>query len=208
MNTAIGINALAGNSTGSRNTALGANADVAIFAGTLTNATSIGYGAVCDASNKVRIGNADVEVIEGEVPFTTPSDGRFKINVQNNIPGLAFIMNLRPVTYQIDPEQMAVLMGISEDKKSKYEENKKREIIRSGFIAQEVEVAAQKVGYDFDGLNIPKSADEGYYGLAYSSFVVSLVKAVQEQPALIIELQQNVKMLTAIMQKQQTTAQE
>ena len=112
MNTAIGINALISNDTGSQNTALGANADVGKFAGPLTNATAIGFGAVCDASNKVRIGNIIVDTIEGQVAFTTPSDGRFKINVQNNIPGLSFIMNLRPVTYQVDMDQMAALMQI------------------------------------------------------------------------------------------------
>lgn len=201
LNTAIGISALISNDTGSQNTAIGANADVALFVGPLTNATAIGFGAVCDASNKVRIGNIIVETIEGQVAFTTPSDGRFKINVQNNIPGLSFIMNLRPVTYQVDMDQMAALMQIPDEKRLKGREVKQSKIIKSGFIAQEVEVAAQKCGYDFDGLNTPESEDKGYYGLAYSSFVMSLVKAVQEQQALILELQQSVQQLNETMQQ-------
>jgi len=51
---------------------------------------------------------------------------------------------------------------------------------RTGFIAQEVEKAAQQSGYDFDGLKAPKT-DREYYSLSYASFVVPLVKAVQEQ---------------------------
>jgi hypothetical protein len=207
MNTAIGVNTLASNDKGSRNTVIGANADVSKFAGTLTNATAIGFGAVCDASNKVRIGNAEVEIIEGQVEFTTPSDGRFKINVQNNVPGLSFIMNLRPVTYQIDMDRMAALMQIPDNKRLKMKEVKQSKIIKSGFIAQEVEEAAQKCGYNFDGVNIPESEDKGYYGLAYSSFVMSLVKAVQEQQALILDLQQSVQLLNETVQQQQITIQ-
>jgi len=40
----------------------------------LTNATAIGFQAVADASNKIRLGNTSVTVIEGQVPFTFPSD--------------------------------------------------------------------------------------------------------------------------------------
>jgi predicted DNA-binding ArsR family transcriptional regulator len=57
-------------------------------------------------------------------------------------------------------------------------------MIRTGFIAQEVEQAAKKSGYTFDGLKAPKTERE-YYSLSYSSFVVPLVKAVQEQQEII-----------------------
>ena len=57
-------------------------------------------------------------------------------------------------------------------------------IRRTGFIAQEVERAAKSSGYDFDGLKIPRTEKE-YYSLSYSSFVVPLVKAMQEQEELI-----------------------
>jgi len=52
-------------------------------------------------------------------------------------------------------------------------------IRRSGFIAQEVEKAAEETGYNFDGVSKPQDA-KGNYSLAYSQFVVPLVKAVQE----------------------------
>ena len=48
--------------------------------GNLTNATAIGSNAIVNASNKVRLGNTLVTVIEGQVAFTFPSD---KTNKEN-----------------------------------------------------------------------------------------------------------------------------
>lgn len=79
-NTASGSFALSDNTTGSNNTALGRGADVSV--GNLTNATAIGAGAVVDASNKVRLGDANVTVIEGQVGFTASSDKTKKENFQ------------------------------------------------------------------------------------------------------------------------------
>src|SRR4029450_5536959 len=79
-NTAIGLNALASNTTGSNNTAIGVGANV--FPGNLTNATAIGNGAVVNASNKIRLGNTAVTVIEGQVAFTASSDKTQKENFQ------------------------------------------------------------------------------------------------------------------------------
>jgi len=75
-NTAVGKSALDGNSTGIRNTALGWLADVAGTA--LSNATAIGAGAIVDASNKIRLGDANVTVIEGQVAYTFSSDATKK----------------------------------------------------------------------------------------------------------------------------------
>src|SRR5262249_56424756 len=75
-----GVYALYRNTTGDRNTAIGVGADVG--AGDLTNATAIGAGAVVDASNKVRIGDSSVTVIEGQVAYTFSSDRNKKENFQ------------------------------------------------------------------------------------------------------------------------------
>jgi hypothetical protein len=67
---------------------------------------------------------------------------------------------------------------------TKYDIEKKT---MTGFIAQEVEAAALAAGYDFSG--VEKAADEvGMYSVRYAEFVVPLVKAVQEQQALIEDL--------------------
>jgi trimeric autotransporter adhesin len=71
-NTAIGAGALVSNTEGDANTAIGFQADVA--AGDLINATAIGQGAVVDASHKIRLGNTEVTVIEGQVALTSVSD--------------------------------------------------------------------------------------------------------------------------------------
>ena len=51
-------------------------------AGNLTNATAIGANAVVNASNKIRLGNTAVTVIEGQVAFTASSDKTKKENFQ------------------------------------------------------------------------------------------------------------------------------
>jgi hypothetical protein len=77
LNTAIGLNAFTINQTGSGITALGAN--TALNGNTnLTNATAIGWGAIVDINNKVRVGSSDVLSIGGQVGWTTFSDGRYK----------------------------------------------------------------------------------------------------------------------------------
>lgn len=78
LNTAAGRNALLSNTTGSNNTAIGAQADVS--QGDLTNATVIGFGASVDANNKIRLGDPNVTVIEGQVAFTYTSDANQKEN--------------------------------------------------------------------------------------------------------------------------------
>ena len=79
-NIADGVDALYSNTTGTFNTAIGVGADVG--SGDLTNATAIGHGAVVDASDKVRIGNNSVTVIEGQVAYTFSSDRNKKENFQ------------------------------------------------------------------------------------------------------------------------------
>lgn len=77
-NTAVGNRVLFANASGSNNTAIGSSADVS--AGDLTNATAVGAGTLVDASNKIRLGNSDVTVIEGAVGFTSSSDRYRKEN--------------------------------------------------------------------------------------------------------------------------------
>jgi hypothetical protein len=79
-NTASGNEALGSNTTGSFNTAIGAFADVSD--GNLNNATAIGFNAVVDASNKVRLGGDQVAVIEGQVAFSSIADQTQKENFQ------------------------------------------------------------------------------------------------------------------------------
>ena len=79
-NTASGYNALSFNTTGSFNTAIGARADIAT--GDLTNATAIGANAIVNASNKIRLGDDNVSVIEASVGLSVVSDKTKKENFQ------------------------------------------------------------------------------------------------------------------------------
>jgi hypothetical protein len=180
-NTAIGLSSLIFNVTGDYNLAVGLGADVS--SGTLDNASAIGYNALVDASNKVRIGNTSVSSNGGQVGWSSFSDARIKNKVRENVPGLEFIELLRPVTYHFDVKKQNELMGKSDSERwnGKYDIEK---IQFSGFIAQEVEAAAQKIGYDFSGVD--KSGE--LYGLRYSEFVVPMVKAIQELQKQVEEL--------------------
>ncbi len=57
----------------------------------------------------------------------------------------------------------------------------------TGFVAQDVEKAANEIGYDFSGVDKPKNSND-FYGLRYAEFVVPLVKGMQEQQQMIEEL--------------------
>ena len=190
-NTASGFQALNSNTTGSNNTGLGYYADVT--SGNFSNATAIGYNAKVNASNKVRIGNASVTKIEGQVPFTTPSDGRYKFNVQEDVKGLSFIMKLRPVTYQFDVNKFdKVRLSNGTDNVIQVAYNNAKQIRRTGFIAQEVEIAANAANYNFSGIDKPLTAED-HYSLSYESFVVPPVKGMQEQQRMIEKLEAIVK---------------
>ena len=204
-NVGIGYNALAANSNQSLNTAIGYEAGLDLasnstFLGANTNsaigvdnAMALGYNAVVDGNNKVIIGNSSITSIGGYANWTNFSDGRYKKNIKENVPGLDFINQLRPVTYNLDIEGIdraiekvaprPSIPSAPEDKQPSPEEiagkQAKAKIIYTGFVAQEVEQAAKKLNYDFSGVDKPQNSN-GFYGLRYGDFVVPLVKAVQE----------------------------
>lgn len=190
-NTGIGWQALNQNQTGSQNTALGYNCYLA--AGPYTNSMALGYNANINASNKIRLGDAAITVIEGQVAYSFPSDGRFKNNVTEEIKGLDFIMRLRPVVYNFDTEKFEAFLfkDVPDSLKQELFEKDYSEstaIRQSGFIAQEVEQAAKESEYNFNGVHKPSNESDNY-SVSYSLFVVPLVKAVQEQQKMI-EVQQ------------------
>lgn len=179
---ALGDSALSNNVIGSNNIAIGARANVA--SDNLNNAVAIGYNAVVNASNKIRLGNSQITVIEGQVPYTFPSDGRFKTNVDEAVKGLDFIMQLRPVVYNFQSKKYDEFTSEQVGQQATFvaarDYSEADRIRHNGFIAQEVEEAARKAHYEFDGVVVPRNSRETY-GLSYSQFVVPLVKAVQEQ---------------------------
>jgi hypothetical protein len=172
-NVAIGVNAglfQSNQTTGSNNTAIGAFAEYG--SANLTNATVIGSGAVVTASNSIRLGNTSVGTIGGQVGWTAASDSRIKKNIVNSTYGLATVLQLRPVEYNL----------ISNDLK------------QVGFIAQEVQKLVPEVVTGKEG-DLSKGE---ILGITYANLVPVLTKAIQEQQKQIED--QNAKI--AAQQKQ------
>ena len=203
FNSAFGYQALASNFAGTTLTALGYGADVTIdFA---SNATALGAGAKVDASNKVRIGNTTVTSIGGQVGWSTFSDGRYKNSIREDVKGLDFVLNLRPVSYAVDIPGLEKYLSQNNvlPAPATHHDPLKRQ---TGFIAQEVETAATLSGFSFSGVDRPEKPG-GLYGLRYADFVVPLVKAIQEQQLVIAKLTKQAEQsdIRVIIWKQQAT---
>ena len=166
-NTSVGWQA--GYTAGTNNTAIGSGAD---FGANLTNATAIGYQANASASNSIRLGNASVTVIGGQVAWTAASDSRIKKNIVNSTYGLATVLQLRPVEYNLTSNDLKQV----------------------GFIAQEVQKLVPEVITGKEG-DLSKGE---ILGITYSNLVPVLTKAIQEQQKQIED--QNAKI--AAQQKQ------
>jgi hypothetical protein len=184
FNTAFGFEALLNNVTGSYNSALGCQADVAT--GNLENSTAIGYAATVTASNEVRVGNANITSIGGQKSWSVLSDGRFKTDVKEDVEGLEFILALRPITYVVDHDKYNQFVG-----RRNMVNSRRLSDYRTGFVAEEVGVAAQNLGFEFSGVSPPDN-EKDYYSLRYGQFVVPLVKAMQEQE---VQIKQQQKIL-------------
>jgi len=177
----------------------------------LINTTAIGNAAVATSSNTVQIGNSDVtDVYFGgaigstlhAAAYNTPSDKRFKYDIKNDVPGLEFIKRLIPVTYYFDEQKLAEftktgVINNSMIKPASYNEEKQ---LHTGFLAQDVEKIANELGYSFDGVHSPVN-NKDHYSLAYSQFVMPLVKSVQEQQQIIEDQNKKIDTLSEQIRK-------
>lgn len=182
-NTLGNFNVFVGNAAGDSNT----EGDYLTLVGPFTDAgannlnysTAIGYGSSVSADYQIRLGNTATSSIGGQVGWTTLSDKRFKTNIQEDVPGLDFIMKLRPVSYNLDTKGIADFLQVSPEARDDEGERKKAAEKQVGFLAQDVEKAALELNFSFSGIDKPKNENDTY-GLRYAEFTVPLVKAVQE----------------------------
>ena len=156
-NVAAGNGALSANISGYQNTAIGHSANVA--ASELFNATAIGANAVVSASNTVRLGDAFVTTIEGQVPFTSSSDARLKDTITPVSDGLALVNDLNPVSY--------------------HRTNNSESDIEMGLLAQEVAATLERHGLDNSGM-VHQPTEDGYMSLRYNDLLAPMIKAIQE----------------------------
>lgn len=145
-------------------------------------------------SNTIVLGDNTITSLRCNVQsISALSDKRIKEDSKADVPRLRFITRLTPVTYHINKNKEAQLVGypltnISEDK-----------ALHSGFLAQDVEEAAKAVGYNFEGVR----QEEGgkYYTVSYTLFVMPLVQAVKDLNAEVNQLKAE---LAEVKEKEQT----
>jgi len=149
------------------------------------NGIGIGYGTVAGL-NVIRLGNlshTNYYVGGGPGPWVF-SDMRLKSNINDIDVGLDFITKLRPVSYNVKKwsPDMEYMGDVS--RKS------------FGFIAQEVSKVIDSNKYriiDNPKINNPETKD--YMCLSYQDLMAPMVKAIQEQQAMIESLKAEVELL-------------
>ncbi|MCK9611950.1 MAG: T9SS type A sorting domain-containing protein [Bacteroidales bacterium] len=121
-----------------------------------------------------------------------------------------FINKLHPVTYQMNTKQFDdfIIQNMSDSLKTIHQEGmdfaQSTAIVRSGFIAQEVDSVAHVCGFTSSIVHTPdNNADP--YGLSYAEFVVPLVKAVQELSKEVNSLKSVIAGLTGVDSKNSNT---
>ncbi len=194
-NVFIGYQNALSQTGGNGDTYIGAAVDV-VGNFSPNNASALGQNVVITANNQVRIGNTNVNSIGGQVGWSTFSDARIKKNIQDNVPGLAFIEKLRPVTYNYDLKNLQKIQG----GKGSLDNSGFENIRFTGLLAQEVEAAAKSIGYDFSGVDKP-SNEQTPYGIRYAELVVPMIKAMQEMKILIDKQQKEIEELKASLRK-------
>jgi septal ring factor EnvC (AmiA/AmiB activator) len=112
-----------------------------------------------DASNKVRIGNTSVTVIQGQVAFTSSSDARLKDSITPVSGGLALVNDLNPVSY--------------------HRINNTHSDIEMGLLAQEVKATLAKHGLGNSGM-VHQPTEDAYMSLRYNDLLAPMIKAIQE----------------------------
>ena len=176
FNVAVGTEALQ-NNEGNHNTAIGYRANSSN--GSLSNSTAIGYGATVIASNTIRLGNTNIVTISGNVAFSPASDRRLKENIKGTKYGLYEVLKLEPVDYVLKSNGLKQL----------------------GFIAQDVKPLIPEVVTGIEG-DLEKGET---LGIAYSSLIPVLTKAIQEQQTIISRLE---KMLLSSLERQEVIEKE
>jgi hypothetical protein len=196
-NTAVGISAGNKVTTGGNHTLMGQGAGGQLT--TASNCLILGYdagqagspgGANTTGSGGIFIGDENVSDAYVQVDWTIASDQRDKTDFTALDLGLDFVKALAPVTYKWDKRSK-----YGDKTAADYDLNAqtpdgthKEDWLDIGFKAQEVEALEIAAGYNKDNktnLTTTLSNDGKQYGIQYSKFVPILVKAIQEQNALI-----------------------
>tara|TARA_R110000824_G_scaffold4623_2_gene22238 strand:+ start:3241 stop:7953 length:4713 start_codon:yes stop_codon:yes gene_type:complete len=213
-NIAIGRSTMPGTTSGSTNISIGEGAGVSVNLGSrnimigdhahgadegispiaVNEQISIGYSCATSASEQMRIGDAAAYVLldfssDGVHTLSATSDVRIKKDIVDTDLGLSFINALRPVKYkgknkhdypdELFPEGINVMKRDTPRKPDPPS-------VLDGFIGQEVKEVMDNLGVTFSGWHENPSSRQM---VSYSTFVVPLVKAVQELSAKVTALE-------------------
>jgi len=202
-NTAVGYGAGSSVTSGTNNTLLGFLSGSNITTGGGNIMIGQAEGSAVGTNHQIVIGNSQVtgvgqdnftfgratldsNIAFGATSISAPSDERLKEDIQDETIGLAFINELRPVTFQWKKEK-----DIPSDMKAYVADSETRVMngkYNHGFIAQEVKSVIDK--YDIkDGLGLwLESGEDKRQRLAEGELIPFLVKAIQELSAEVNKL--------------------
>lgn len=182
-NTCVGVNAGYAIEGGDNNLMLGKD----------TGMTGSPGGNIVSANNYIVLGDENIASANIQVDWTVASDARDKTDFTALDLGLDFVKALKPVTYKWDKRSK-----YGDKTAADYDLNAqtpdgthKEDWLDIGFKAQEVEALEIAAGYTKDNKTnlVSSHSDDGkQMGLQYTKFVPILVKAIQEQQALIESL--------------------
>ena len=140
--------------------------------------------------DSIVLGNNSIANAYIKVDWTVTSDERDKTDFTALDLGLDFVKAMKPYTFKWDQRSD---YGDSDADDYKVTDQTpdgthKKDQLDVGFKAQDIEALEKAAGYKIDdktNLVASLTQDETQYGLKYSKFVPILVKAIQEQNALI-----------------------
>ena len=188
-NVLIGFEAGDAMTTGHENICIGFGPRISAVGG--NNQIVMGEAVVGNANSSFVFGTgaSDSAIGNGSTTITAPSDQRYKEEIADATAGLSFIKDLRPVTFKWKKEK-----DLPTSHRAYVEGSEKRtmnDYTNHGFIAQEVKTAIDAHSEIKDGFDMwctDDQADGGRQRLGDASLMPLMVKAVQEQNALIVAL--------------------
>jgi len=189
----IGESCGGSNVSGSYKTLIGCNADT--NGNTDAHEIVIGYNLDGGGQNKVRLGSGS-NYIENDYAnnanWAHSSDERLKTNIQTDNLGLDFINELRTVTYnwKASDKVDTSLKGYMHPDTTDFDKlSKDTSVTMNGLVAQEVKAALDTVGADASKYAVWSTDDDGIQRISESSFIMPLIKAVQELSAKVKALE-------------------
>ena len=180
--------------TGSNNVLVGALSDTT--AADTSGANGIGYD-IYAAGGYTTVGSStsDIRAAHGNITWATVSDERYKKDIVDSTAGLAFINALQPRTWKYKT------LGELPETFTAYKEGStevfKNTQTNHGFIAQEVKAAIDADASIKDGFRLWDDREDGSQEVGEAALIPVLVKAIQEQNALITALTDRIAALEA-----------